>query len=126
MKSFRFTIARVLLATGVVSIFAAAIATQNIVLLVIASNLVWVLLLGSVLGAIYRPHPEQRAFWLGFAIFGWGFFVLHNPIVSKYLYTLSPLSQLFTFNSTKEYNRFEGFGFYAFGFYAFGFYAFGF
>ena len=94
MKFFRFSIARMLIGTALVSVLIAAETTGNPVLLLIASNLALVVLLGSILGAICHSRPEQRAFCLGFALFGWGALLMHNPLFSSYLYIVSPLTAM--------------------------------
>ena len=70
----RFSIANMLTATFAIGVVITAMATANQVLAVVITNVVWAFLFAAILGAVYRPHRRQRAFWFGFALFGWGFF----------------------------------------------------
>lgn len=92
MNPFRFTIANLLAATFIVGVITASITTAHPVLSLIVTNLIWCVLFGAILGACYRPTQEQRAFWAGFAMFGWGFFLLHSPLLSPYFGISTPMS----------------------------------
>jgi hypothetical protein len=75
MSRFRFTIAGFFLVLTLVAFGLAAAVSQS----ELAGSAAYTLFVGLVClataGAILRPLP-QRAFWLGFAIFGWTYWML--------------------------------------------------
>jgi hypothetical protein len=84
MRQFRFSIARLL---GVITFISVALAALR------ASTDVWdgcllgldlAVLLTAILLAVHRPH-RKRAYWLGFALFGWTYLVasMISPIGAR-------------------------------------------
>jgi hypothetical protein len=75
MSRFRFTIAGFFLVLTLVAFGLAAAVSQS----ELAGSAAYTLFVGlvclSTAGAVLRPLP-QRAFWLGFAIFGWTYWML--------------------------------------------------
>jgi hypothetical protein len=96
MRRFRFSIARLL---GVVLFISVALAALR------ASTDAWdggllglalLLLLTAILLALHRTHPK-RAYWLGFALFGWSYLIASMiPPIGSRLPTTKGLAYLGT------------------------------
>src|SRR4051794_17441258 len=71
----RHTIASLMLATVVIAVAVAALKNASDAW-VGGLHFLTLLLLGAALLAIPYRREGKRAFWLGFAIFGWGYLVL--------------------------------------------------
>src|SRR5205823_11976030 len=72
MKPLQFSLAGQL---GIVAFFGlafAAVSSPSMLWAMMMVMLVWGVLLFAILGILFR-RGERRAFWAGFAVFGWGY-----------------------------------------------------
>lgn len=74
---FRFSMKHLLLATALIAICAAALSTGSWFWTRLLFTVALVVNLGAVLGAIYLSG-RARAFWTGFAMFGWTCWIISN------------------------------------------------
>ncbi|MDX1947647.1 MAG: hypothetical protein SFU86_19775 [Pirellulaceae bacterium] len=72
MSRFRFSIGAFLLVITLVALAMSAVVSQSRIGGTAATTVFLALICLAVAGAILRPLPA-RAFWLGFAIFGWAY-----------------------------------------------------
>src|SRR5262245_35286087 len=88
MRRFRFTIARLLILILFCGLGFAALREANDLWDSSVLTLTVGVLLVSVLLAIHRPE-RRRAFWVGFALFGWGYLGSASipPVESRLLTT---------------------------------------
>jgi hypothetical protein len=77
MAGFRFSLMGLLATVGFVAIVCGAVTVGSIYLIELVSVVTAVILLGAILSIIYRTGIA-RAFWIGFAVFGWGSYVLQQ------------------------------------------------
>jgi hypothetical protein len=89
--SFRFSVRALLIAVAVIGLALAALLFASPLIVAAGNTLICGLLLTSLLAAGYRTGPS-RAFWLGFALFGWSYFLYtlesrSHPLVTQPLLT---------------------------------------
>lgn len=72
MSKFRFSLLSLLLATAAAAVGCAALANPTDVWSLIVTNSCFAVLSVAVLAAIYG-YAGCRAFWVGFAVIGWGY-----------------------------------------------------
>jgi hypothetical protein len=78
----RFSIANLLTAVAIIAVGLAALNSPSRLTVGLVTIVTLGVLLAAILGAIYRAG-EARAFWLGFAVFGWSYFlVAFSPVFS--------------------------------------------
>ncbi len=75
MVGFRFSLMGLLVTVLFVAMVCGAVTVGSIYLIELVSVATAVMLLATILGIIYRSG-SARAFWIGFAVFGWGYYVL--------------------------------------------------
>jgi hypothetical protein len=93
----RFSIARLMGVILVVALCTAALREASDHWAGIALAALLVLLATAILQAIYH-RATRRAFWMGFALFGWGYLILvMGPWFSEYLGPKLPTSLLLEF-----------------------------
>jgi hypothetical protein len=73
----RLTIAGMLWVVALVGIWFASIRAASVVWTTVTATMTLAALLTGVLGAVYA-RGSSRAFWLGFALFGWAYLTLVN------------------------------------------------
>jgi hypothetical protein len=78
MRGYRLSIAGMLATVAVVGLWFASLRTASVVWLAAAATVTLGLLLTAVLGAWLLPQGPARAFWRGFALFAWVYFVFVN------------------------------------------------
>jgi hypothetical protein len=94
MRRFRFTIASLLVAVLFVAVGFAALRESNDLWDSGIFTLTLTALLVSILLAVHRKEA-RRAFWLGFALFGWGYLALSLvPSIESRLMTTKGLTYL--------------------------------
>ena len=76
----RFSIGHLLAATALVALGRLALLKSSALLAAALMGAVVLVLIAAVVLAIYRT-AETRAFWIGFAVFGWGYLLLcYGPL----------------------------------------------
>jgi len=75
MQHFRFSLSSLLAVVVLTGIICAALASASSFWSRLLSTLTMAILLVSLVGAIYR-QGAARAFWIGFAILGWGYWII--------------------------------------------------
>jgi hypothetical protein len=79
----RFSIRQLLAATALVGLGCLALVKSSALVAAATTGAVALILVAAVVLAIYRSE-SSRAFWTGFAIFGWSYLVLsYGPIFSE-------------------------------------------
>jgi hypothetical protein len=79
----RFSIRQMLIATAVVAAGCFALINASSIVAAAMSGAVALLLVAAVVLSIYRTD-DKRAFWIGFAIFGWSYLLLcYGPIFTE-------------------------------------------
>jgi hypothetical protein len=88
----KFSIARLMAVIGLLGVFAAAIRNASELWSGIVLGATLLVLAVSLLGVVHRRGPE-RAWWLGFALLGWGYLVLvQGPWFSEKVGSVLPTS----------------------------------
>ena len=104
----RFSIRHLLIATAVIAVGCFALLNASPIVAAAMTGAVALLLVATVVLSIYRTG-DKRAFWIGFAIFGWSYLLLcYGPIFTE---TNSPFgwTRLITGRlATALYNRIHG------------------
>ena len=77
MKSLRTTIPGLMIAVAISAVAITALRTASDLYLKMTYSAVTALLLFAIVAARYR-RGNKGAFWFGFAVFGWGYFVLSS------------------------------------------------
>jgi hypothetical protein len=77
MKSLRTTIPGLMIAVAISAVAITALRTASDLYLKMTYSAVTALLLYAIVAARYR-RGNKGAFWFGFAVFGWGYFVLSS------------------------------------------------
>lgn len=91
MKTSAFSIKGLLAAVTMIAVGLVALLNASPLWDSIIVSLTLLLLLTALLSFACRPSP-RRAFWIGFAIFGWGYLILvDSPIVARDLTVRSNL-----------------------------------
>jgi hypothetical protein len=91
MKTIAFSIRGLLAAVTLIAVGLFALLNASPLWDSIIVSLTLLLLLTALLSLACRPGP-RRAFWIGFAIFGWGYLILvDGPIVARDLTVRSNL-----------------------------------
>src|SRR3954468_630295 len=75
MQRHRFSIAAMMVAVIILALGLAALQAGTSFWLKAVYTATLVVLLLAIIGARYRPRGEA-AFWFGFAVFGWGYFLM--------------------------------------------------
>lgn len=84
MKALAFSIKGLLLAVTLTAFGLTALLNASWVWTSVVVSVTLLVLLTALLAIPCRPSP-RRAFWLGFAIFGWGYLlILHTPLGEAY------------------------------------------
>lgn len=79
----RFSIRQLLAATALVALGCFALLNASPIVAAAMMSAVAVLLLAAVVLSIYRTG-DKRAFWIGFALFGWAYLLLcYGPILTE-------------------------------------------
>jgi hypothetical protein len=87
MSSFRFSLLALFGFVAFVAAGCAALARPSELLEIIVSAAMLACLLFAVLASIIDQWSPRRAFWIGFAIAGWGFFLVNANPHSRFLPT---------------------------------------
>ena len=89
MARFQFSLRHLLIAVALFALYAAGVIGNVYVLADLAFTATVFILLTSILGVIYR-RDELRSYWVGFAVFGWGYSVLaFGPVGERRSKTMS-------------------------------------
>jgi len=79
----RFSIRQLLIATALVAVGCLAILNATPIVASAMMGAVALLLVAAIVLSIYRTG-DKRAFWIGFAIFGWSYLLLcYGPIFTE-------------------------------------------
>ncbi len=78
MRKFRFTIGWLMILVLVLAIGLAALRNPSVMWVGTIFLATRVILALAVIGVVLRKHAE-RAWWLGFSVFGWGYLMLITP-----------------------------------------------
>jgi len=84
MKTIGFSIKGLLAAVTLIAVGLFALMNASYVWSSVVLSLTLLLLLIALVAIVYQ-RGEPRSFWVGFAIFGWGYFILtHPPLGESY------------------------------------------
>ncbi len=97
----RISIAQLLAVMVPIAVGLAAIASPSAFWEGTVFVLMLVLFFAAILGVIYRKNNE-RAFWLGFALFGWGFCVLRSDVSLEFRFFARPSSTYYWANAEEQ------------------------
>src|SRR5262245_21166133 len=91
----RFSLISLMAIVALLAVTFAALRTSSDIWASVLFNIVILMLFTSVLGAIYSVK-DRRAFWVGFAVVGWGYWLMaHVPWTAKeYLLSTSLVQSL--------------------------------
>jgi hypothetical protein len=91
LKSPRPTVKGLMVIVAVIGVAIAALIRPYKFWAIVLSLLQVTLCLTAVLGLVFRRGPE-RAFWIGFALFGWAYFILTVVLFWQHDVVNSPMS----------------------------------
>ena len=95
MIGFRFSLRWAFAAVAYFALIAAALTDGSIHWFASLALITVFAMLVSLLGVVYR-RDEQRSFWIGFAMFGWGYLIMcHVPPLANALPTSNFFSELY-------------------------------
>jgi hypothetical protein len=111
-RSISFSLAQLLGAIAVIAMFVAAIVNPGGIWSAFCQLFVFGILAYAVLSVIYRTGAS-RAFWIGFALFGWGFYLVEQlefgdararfaPIITRFVRSNEVLNGHYTSRVTAE------------------------
>ena len=89
MKNITFSIKGLLTAVTVIAVGLFALMNASYVWSSVVLSFTLLLLLIALVAIVYR-RGESRAFWVGFAIFGWAYFILTHPPLGESYHSLLP------------------------------------
>ena len=89
MKTIAFSIKGLLAAVTLIAVGLFALMNASYVWSSVVLSFTLLLLLIALVAIVYQ-RGESRAFWVGFAIFGWAYFILTHPPLGKSYWRLLP------------------------------------